>query len=302
MKPFIPSYVKDGDQVLEEILLRHLPDYALLFVTDANAMYNNIDTAHAILVITRWLKDLHTKGELPPNFPLKAVVSAMIIIMRNNIFEFGDYYFLQLLGTAMGTSAAVMWATLYYAYHEVHTIIPNHGYNFVYYIQYIDDVFAILIGNLTSDWDAFSKDINNFGVLTWDINEVTLVTSVNFLDMTLTIENQIIVTRTFQKKMNLHFYIPPISEHAPGCIRGTIFGLIGQYYKQNTYCQNFVHFSSLLYKKLLDRGWHRELICGLILEANTRAENKPTERTPKKEEDLKDIIFLHFTFHKDGIS
>ena len=135
MKPFIPSYVKDGDQVLEEILLRHLPDYALLFVTDANTVYSNIDTAHTNLVITRWLKDLYTKGELPPNFTLKAVVSAMIIIMRNNIFEFGDYYFLQLLGTAMGTSAAVMWATLYYAYHEVHTIIPNHGYNFLYYIQ-----------------------------------------------------------------------------------------------------------------------------------------------------------------------
>ena len=265
-------------------------------------MYNNIDTDHAILVITWWLKDLAAKGELLPNFPLDAVLSAMITIMRNNIFEFGDCYFLQLLGTAMGTSAAVMWATLYYAYHEVHTIIPKHGNNLFYYIRYIDDVFAIWTGNLTTDWDAFSTDINNFGVLTWDIGDITPATSVNFLDMTLTIENRRIVTKTFQKEMNLHLYIPPMSEHPPGCIRGTIFGLIGRYFKQNTYSKDFVHFSGLLYQRTLARGWDRDFIRGLILEATTRAENKTTKRIPKKEENLKDILFLHFQYHKDGIS
>jgi hypothetical protein len=72
-----------------------------------------------------------------PGFPLEAVISEMTTIMRNNIFEFGDCYFLQLLGTAMGTSAAVMWATIYYTYHEVHTIIPNHGSSLLYYRRFI---------------------------------------------------------------------------------------------------------------------------------------------------------------------
>ena len=102
--------------------------------------------------------------------------------------------------------------------------------------------------------------------------------------------------------MNLHLYIPPMSEHPPGCIRGTIFGLIGRYYKQNTSSQDFVHFSGLLYQRTLDRGWDRDLIRGLILEATTRAENKSTSRTPKKEENLKEILFLHLEYHKDGIS
>ena len=92
--------------------------------------------------------------------------SGLVTIMRNNIFEFSDCVFLQLLRTAMATSATVMWATLYYAYHDVHTIMPNHGHNLLYYVRYIDDVFAIWTGNLTSDWDAFSADISNFGVLT----------------------------------------------------------------------------------------------------------------------------------------
>ena len=115
LKPFISTYVKDGNQVLNEIGSLNLPPHALLFVTDANYMYSNIDADHAIIVITWWLKDLLDKKELPPNFPLDAVLSDMTTIMGNNIFEFGDCYFLKLLGTAMCTSVAVMWVTLYYA-------------------------------------------------------------------------------------------------------------------------------------------------------------------------------------------
>ena len=48
LKQFIPLFVKDGDQVLQQILNRLLPAHVLLFVTDDNAMYNNIDTDHTI--------------------------------------------------------------------------------------------------------------------------------------------------------------------------------------------------------------------------------------------------------------
>ena len=128
LKHLVPTYVKDSQQVLNEIANLFLPPGALLFTTDANAMYNNIDTDHAIQVLTWWLNDLDSRGRLPRGFPLDAVREAMVLVMRNNIFEFGDLCFIQLLGTAMGTSAAVMWATLYYAYHEVHTIIPKYGH------------------------------------------------------------------------------------------------------------------------------------------------------------------------------
>ena len=129
LKPFVKTFVKDSQQIIDEISTLELPQYALLVTCDANSMYNNIDTAHAIEVILKWLRALHATNQLPDGFPLDAVISAMITIMTNNIFEWGDLYFLQLLGTAMGTSAAVMWATLYFAYHEEHTLIPMHSHN-----------------------------------------------------------------------------------------------------------------------------------------------------------------------------
>ena len=71
-------------------------------------MYNNIDTDHAISVITWWIEDFDNRNLLPPSFPTEAVLSAMIVVMKNDIFKFGDLFFSKLLGTAMGTSAAVM--------------------------------------------------------------------------------------------------------------------------------------------------------------------------------------------------
>ncbi|KAL7484851.1 hypothetical protein ACHAW6_010480 [Cyclotella cf. meneghiniana] len=45
--------------------------------------------------------------------------------MQHNIMNFGDSYFLQLIGTAMGTSAAVAYANLYFGWHEKETLLPK---------------------------------------------------------------------------------------------------------------------------------------------------------------------------------
>ena len=63
--------------------------------------------------------------------------------MKNNIFEWGDLYFLQLLGTAMGTSAACMWATIYFAVHETETLLPTYGRHLLIFKRFIDDMFGI---------------------------------------------------------------------------------------------------------------------------------------------------------------
>ena len=99
-------------------------------------------------------------------------------------------YFLQLLGTAMGTSAVVMWVTIYLVYHEIHQLIPVHGLHLFYFKRFMDNIIGIQIGNVTIDWQAFCDDVNVFGVLSWDIKANPPSRSVNFLDLTLTIKYQ----------------------------------------------------------------------------------------------------------------
>jgi hypothetical protein len=306
LKPIVPTYVKDSQQVLDELQPLRLPPHARLFTADANSMYNNIDTEHAIRVIEWWLNNLDERDLLPEGFPLEAVIDAMQIIMRNNIFEWGSMYFLQLLGTAMGTSSAVMWATLYYAYHEVHKLIPTHGHNLLFFRRFIDDIFGIWIGNTTTDWIAFCDDVDNFGVLTWDIKEQQLSSTVNFLDLTLTIEKDKIVSKTYQKKMNLYLYLPLASAHPQGCIKGTIYGLVGRYYAQNTYRRDYVAIVGLLYHRICERGWEAAFVHDLIIKASRHAEEKaaaPTEApSTQRKKRANDEVYIHLQYHPDDIS
>jgi len=164
-KPFITTYLKDTGQLLDVLqYIGELPPTAKLFTADATSMYSNIDTNHAIDVIGKWLDSI--VNQLPADFLLKAVKAAMVLVMKNNIFEWGDLYFLQLLGTAMGTSAVCMWATIYFVVHKMGTLKPTYGHTMLFFKRFIDDIFRIWIDDgHGDDWQDLKKETNNFGIL-----------------------------------------------------------------------------------------------------------------------------------------
>jgi hypothetical protein len=94
-------------------------------------MYTNICTKHALEVFSNFFNS----HPLERNLPLKiAILSAIGIIMTNNVFKFGDTFFLQTSGIAMGAPPACMYATLYYYVHEEHLMdhykqqfLPTNG-------------------------------------------------------------------------------------------------------------------------------------------------------------------------------
>ena len=91
--------------------------------------------------------------------------------------------------------------------------------------RFIDDIFGIWIPSLdgANTWANFKKDTNNFGILSWDFEEPSQ--EVNFLDLTIRIEDSSITSKTFQKTMNLYQYIMPTSNHPDRMMKGIIFSL-----------------------------------------------------------------------------
>ena len=69
-------------------------------------MYNYIDPTYAIPIITKLINDLELKNLLPNNFPKVFILKTLCLIMTHNIFQFGPTYWLQKIGTAMGTPVA----------------------------------------------------------------------------------------------------------------------------------------------------------------------------------------------------
>ena len=61
----------------------------------------------------------------------------------------------------------------------------------------------------------------------------------------------------------------------------------------------------LLYYRLILRGWDRPTISQFILEAVSRTEQQPppaAQSKPTTDHSAENTLFLHFQFHKNGVS
>jgi len=114
----LPTYLRssfDLKQDLECLVENEQLDFSRvrMFTAGAASMYTNMDTYHAMQTISVYLRQ--NRFVLPQGTLVEALISnGLNIVMRNNYFRFGDTYWKQLTGTAMGTPSAPMYATLYY--------------------------------------------------------------------------------------------------------------------------------------------------------------------------------------------
>ena len=92
--PMVQSYIKNSYKVIEDLTDMIIPEKAKLFSADATSMYTNIDTDTGINAIKNFLSD--NSESLPLNFPTNLFLQVLKTVMENNIFCFGDSYWLQL--------------------------------------------------------------------------------------------------------------------------------------------------------------------------------------------------------------
>ena len=109
-----------------------LPHYARLIDADANTIYPCLKTEDCIEALQLWTATyLHCSKGIPLNFLWKVLKA----VMDENIFKFGEHYFLQKKGTAMGTSVTKEWATGSYGWHTKKHYIKKAFWSFSQNIQ-----------------------------------------------------------------------------------------------------------------------------------------------------------------------
>ena len=204
-------------QVVKELCNLNLSEQSSLFTMDAVSMYTNIHAGHALPVILEFLRE-HELGKaivLDKDINLGRLEFVIDLVMNNNVFQFGDTFWLQLAGTAMGTPPAPDYATLYFAIFELSLLerLPE----IFYYRRYIDDGLGGWEPNPRySDmediarFDLFQSDVNSFGMnhpffsndnplrpLRWTFSE--RAKNAIFLDLDISIRNQSIYKKIYEK-------------------------------------------------------------------------------------------------------
>ncbi len=308
----LPTHIRDSDH-LQQSLLEAFPDGipagAQLFTVDAVGMYSNIDTPHGMAVVKEWLS--HFKDQLPDDFPTEFLTEALELVMTTNIFQFGDTFWKQLRGTAMGTSTAVNYAYLYVGLLEVQHLLVHHKVSLLFYKRFVDDGFGVFLtsANNPGAWDAFMADLNNWGSLKWTTEGRS--DSVIFLDLTIKIDpsSRKLIFQSYSKPMNLYLYIPPSSAHPKGILRSLIFGRLRTYWRQNTYKNDFLKMRLKLWGHLVDRGYTSDQLLPLFNEAsqkivesvNKERHNDVASATEKPNTLEQKQFFFHLKYHPRGI-
>ena len=293
-----------------------LPPNAKLFTSDATSMYTNIDPEEGIATLRKYVN--HYKNEIKETLNTTFICELTNLIMTNNFFKFGNTWWHQTIGTAMGTPCACIYATLFFAWFERQVILKKYKKNLLLYRRQIDDIFGIWVDDPTkpNEWKEFKNDLNSQCKLDWKTEELSK--EVNFLDLTISITKEgKIRYQTFQKPMNPFLYIPGHSAHPPGIVKSLIHGLIQTYNRQNTEKITFKKNVKQLFKRLIARGHLHEDIHPIFLQAAEKIDQKEHDRAiqrhtirPAKHthhsslsrpQDRKDIFF-HLPYHPRDIS
>jgi hypothetical protein len=193
--------------------------------------------------------------------------------MKFNITQFGDCFFKQLCGTAMGTSVAVIYAGLYYGWHEKVRLLPNYTEEIQDLARFVDDLSILWLGSFER-FRELKRDINDFGILRWKVEEPS--NEGIFLDLSISISpDGIVSTKTYQKPMNLYLYLLPSSAHQKHTMKGVILGELKRYHWQCTNIQDYVEVTRLFFQRLLRRGWEFNLLKRWFDDANYKVCNPP---------------------------
>jgi hypothetical protein len=293
----VPSYLKDSTSFIQEVKELQLPDNALLFTADAKSMYTNIDVEIGISSIKNFL--ITNREKISTNFPCNLFLEILEIVMKNNIFSFGNTYWLQLKGTAMGTPAACAYATITFGHFEHTVLLPAFKDNLLFYRPYIDDIFGVWLPPRTdksATWNNFNTLLNSWGNLKWEAN--TPSTTTHFLDLNVTIKNSTITASTYQKPLNLYLYIPPRSAHPYSCLKGLIKGELGRYWLQNQPA-DFQDLVTQFLIRLHNRGHTIEQLSPIFSRAASSLESNQHRSQNKMENN--DTLYLHWEHHPKGL-
>ena len=180
----------------------------------------------------------------------------------------------------MGQPPSPPYATVFFGIHEIQ-ILKRFLQALIPYNQcYTDDYIGVWVpmegGACERMWRKFKKEFNNYHKLTWGFSERT--NKVNYLDVTVLIENRKVSFDLFAKALNLYLYIPPLSAHPPGVISGLVLGnchriytLVSKPEDQRRHLRNF-------YRRLLRQGYQQKTLLPLFNQAAVNSQHLPTSK------------------------
>ena len=255
------SYLRNTNDLIIDIetnpLFKSMTVENIMYTADIKDMYPSINIVDGLCQLKLAILEYNTRVDNTKHIHTEFIIDLAHFILTNNYFIFGhNTYWLQVSGTAMGTPLAVTFACIYIGQLEKQLLNSPQNSNILplYYKRYIDDIFAIF--KCEQDMDHFH---NNFNTLRQgNIKLITTHTGkyVTFMDLSISINNNNIEVKIYQKPQNSYLYLPPSSFHQRHVFHNTIIAELKRYKLKCTHIADYEAIQTEFYHRLIARGYN----------------------------------------------
>ena len=237
-----PTVLKDTKELINQLDQLTIPATHTLTTGDVTSMYTNIPTEEGI---TRVVGFLHIVLSLDGQMA-RLLKKVLQFIMTGNYFQFNGEFYLQINGTAMGTSCAPAYANIfmYTLEREMETIFQPF-----FYRRYIDDIFFISAPEEVEELTWYMGQAHSAIEIEWNAKRPEM----DFLDLHM--DTNPFQYRTHQKTLNKYLYIPFKSYHPPATKKGFIKAELIRYVRNSSNQRLFEKTARDFFTRLRLRGY-----------------------------------------------
>ena len=280
-----PAYLKDTYHFLSLVQNLPVPSHTLLFTADVTSLYTNMDLNRTIQVV----KQAFLKYPQPGR-PDDLLIQLLTITLKGNDLMFGDQFWLQVMGVAMGKRFAPGLANIFLFDLDDAAMTGFHIRPGLYG-RFLDDIFGTWMGTreqLLEFQDFLNTLIPNIH-LTFTIHEH----EINFLDTTIYKHtengNTTLRTRLYTKPTDTHQLLHTKSHHPPHTCKGV---LKSQFIRFKRICSTKTDYDAAcknLHRALGPRGYSDRLMRALKSTVWHSTPNLSTP-TPSSNKELLPIV------------
>jgi hypothetical protein len=264
----------------------------LLTSADVAALYPSINIEDGMMAL-QWFMAQHSS--IPLNLQPKYLKLARFVLENNYVECEGA--FLQRIGTAMGTSFSVTYATIFMIWLET-PIINEFQQHIVLYKRYIDDIFMIWSGssaelcrfretlgnandNINLEWQGTPSAEDAVNPAKFDQHQHR---QVNFLDLDITIvysqASADFAFKVYRKPGTAYAYLPYGSYHVRHVFRGWLKAEMHRLLTHSSSPTVWLEACAVFYSHLRNRGYPTRAIDSTFRTVNWNQRSKMLE--PRK--------------------
>jgi hypothetical protein len=286
----VPTICASSDDVLRVFRTRRLPADTNLLTADVVSLYPSIPITNATFdLISQYMR---VSLQMPHNL-VADIVRAFKIVLTHHIILLNGVFRLQITGTAMGVSCAVVFANLFMAA-SIDSVAAQHC---ICYLRYQDDIKACLAPASLEPFLLALRTAHPSIAFTTSADPPAVPRVAHkfsiFLDLHLFkgpsfATTGVLSSRLYRKPMNLFLYIPFSSMHNRHSLSGFIKAEAIRIVKSSSHFTFYLDDLKLFIAGLRDRGYPFDFITTALSEVRYSLRMSylyPDHKTPAVQHD-----------------